>query len=201
MGNLTNVKKYDIYDIINVFYFIFKNSNCSRKNICDFIEIGEGSLKSILIFLDKKDLIVKSQAGNSLSQKGFEVVNRINKELGTLHKLNFDIFKDGFKSFGVNLKNYDSKKIEHIYFARDYAIRSGCWSAMILRYDGKDIKLNKNEKLNFNELKNEFELVENSLLILASGVTNRIALKGILKILEYLNDGLSTIFQKEFNLE
>lgn len=201
MNYLTNVKKYDIYDVINVFYFIFDHPNCSRKNICDFIEIGEGSLKSILNFLKEKDLIVKSQSGNSLSEKGLKIIELVKNEIGNWKKLDYDIFKDGFNAFGINLKNYDSKKIEHIYFARDYAIRSGCWSAMILKFDGNDIKLNKSEELNFNELGEEFSnLIENDLVIVTSAQTKRIALKGILKILEYLNKNLGELFEKEFSL-
>lgn len=201
--NLTNVKKYDFYDIINVFYSIYLNENCSRRCICDCIEIGEGSLKSILNFLEEKKLIEKSQTGNSISKLGMMVIENIEKEIGIIKKIDFDIFKDNFIAFGVSLKNYDKKKIEHIYFARDYAIRCGCWSAMILKYNGNDVRLNENDSknYNFNELLNEFKLDRGNLIILTSAESKRIALKGILKILEYLNYNLKEIFKKSFSFE
>jgi len=196
MTSATNIKQYDKYDIINIFLFISSNPNCSRKNICDFVEIGEGSLKSILNILEKNQLIKKSKTGNCLSEKGNLLYKKIKKEIDNIIKLSYDIFKDGFHVFSLKVKKYEKTKIIHAFMARDYAIRCGCWSAMILIYDGENLKLNVEEKYSFDEIKNHFILNKDELVVVVSAQTNRLAINGILRVIEYLNENLN----KSFNL-
>jgi predicted transcriptional regulator len=190
-----NVKKYDKYDLLIVLYYILKNSQIGRKQISNLLGLGEGSVKSILSQLAKKDLIEKNSQGNIISDKGKDIIEEMLKEIEILENLDYDIFIDGYKPLYLILKKHDKKKLENIYFARDYAIREGCWSAMILFFDGKDIKLNQFEKLNFNALRDRIEIKKDQLIIVVSSSNLRTSYKGLFRIIEFLNVEFNNILK------
>jgi len=188
------LKKFNGFDIIRVFILIGQKKLVKRGYISHSTSIGEGSVKSILNILSKKNLVKITKKGNMLTRKGEKFYKRITDVLSNIKLVKQDIFKDGFKAYGAILKEYEKEKIKYLYKARDYAIRLGCWSAMVLIRTSNSIIIPYIRKYNFNSLRKEFDTKVGDLIIIVSSENRRKTEKGILSIARYLNSKLSKIF-------
>ena len=187
------VKKYNRFDIVNVFLMMGFNENISRYAIANELELGEGSTKGILSSLSAKKLIRTTKQGSSLTQSGKKLLNDISSILGPITEINSDVFRDNMQAYGAVLRSYEKSRIEDIYKARDFAIRNRCQSSMIL-YCGKDITIPNLDRYKFNSLREELELDLGNLIILTSSQSKRVSSHGILAVTEYLNTGLRKMF-------
>ena len=112
-------------------------------------------------------------------------------------KIRHDVFKDGFDAYACVVKKYEREKIKELYKARDFAIRKGCNSAMVLICNRNgSIKIPYVRKWNFNMLHEELEVSPTQLVVLASSKVRKITERGILSILEYLNEEIAKLFKK-----
>ncbi len=190
------LRKFDKFDILRVFILIGRKGIIKREDISSYTLIGEGSVKNILRFLSSKGLIHITKRGEKLSELGALYYKQISDILSEIKPIKHDIFKDGFEAYGAILRKYEKEKIKHLYKARDYAIRLGCWSAMVLICTSKAITIPFIRKYNFNELREEFDVKRGDLIIAVSSENRRKSEKGILSIAEYLSEDLSKIFSE-----
>jgi DNA-binding PadR family transcriptional regulator len=181
-------KKFDTLDIIRIFLLIGKYVTINRKDLSLIGEIGEGSVRTILDTLSEKNLIIRRKKGNELSELGKNIFNNLIKIFTLPKKVKADVFKDGYYAYASVLRKYEKKKIKSLYKARDFAIRAGCNSAMVLICTKKSIKIPYVRKWDFNILREEFSVIPGDLIIITSAVNRRISEKGILAIIKYLSD-------------
>lgn len=191
---LRTLKKFDEFDIVRVFLFIGQKKLVKRERISSSTLIGEGSIKNILNILSMKNFITITKKGSTLTDKGKKYYKEIVNTLTKIKSIKQDVFKDGFKAYGAVLREYEKEKIKSLYKARDYAIRMGCWSAMVLIRTSNSIVIPSVRKYNFNSLRKEFDTNIGDLVIIVSSENRRKSEKGILSIARYLNKKLSRIF-------
>ncbi|MCD6547475.1 MAG: hypothetical protein J7K22_02895 [Nanoarchaeota archaeon] len=197
MKKVKTLKKFDKYDTLRVFFLIGREGKVAREKLSKLSGIGEGSIRSILKILSNKKLVITTRRGNGLSSKGKKVFDQVVKLFTLPKKIKHDVFKDGFDVYASVVKKYEQEKIKEIYKARDFAIREGCNSAMVLICTQKNsIKIPYVRKWNFNMLHDELKVLPNQLVVLTSSKTRKISEKGIFSILEYLSEEIAEILKK-----
>ncbi|MCD6403268.1 MAG: hypothetical protein J7K98_02985 [Candidatus Aenigmarchaeota archaeon] len=197
MKKVKTLRKFDRYDVLRVFFLMGERGKVAREKLSKLSGIGEGSIRSILRILSKRKLIVTTRKGSELSSKGKKMFNEAMKLFTLPKKIKHDVFKDGFDAYASVVKKYEREKIKELYKARDFAIRKGCNSAMVLICNRSgSIKIPYVRKWNFNVLHEELEILPNQLVVLTSSKTRKITEKGILSILEYLSEEIAELFKK-----
>jgi len=197
MKKVKTLRKFDRYDVLRVFFSIGKEGKVARQKLSKLTKIGEGSIRNILRILSSRKLVIITQKGAELSSKGKDVFNRAAKLFTLPKKIKHDVFKDGFDTYASVVKKYEREKIKELYKARDFAIRKGCNSAMVLVCNRSgSIKIPYVRKWNFNMLHDELDVSFNQLIVLASSKTRKTTERGILSILEYLSEEIAELFKK-----
>ncbi len=189
-------RKFCEYDIFRVFLKIGEKGKLDRKTLAKVCDIGEGSIRTILEILEKKKIIEKRKKGNILGKIGKKYFQKIAEIMSPIKKVKRDVFKDGLACLGCVVKSYEKNKITSLYKARDYAIRAGCNSAMVLIRTKEHIKIPYVRKWDFDELKKEFETEKGDLIVLASAKNTRTSENGIIAVCTYLSDELNKIFKR-----
>ncbi|MFH1317051.1 MAG: winged helix-turn-helix domain-containing protein [Candidatus Woesearchaeota archaeon] len=162
VGNLSNYTKYDI---IRCFLLINKKG-VSRLFLANNLDIGEGTVRTILNKLKKKGLIKSNQMGHALSQKGGKISENIHGLLMFKHDIKADFFKER------NLTNnaillMTEKEIKFDIFQRDVAIKNGADSCLILAYKNRKLHLHLfSGRFDLSSIKNEFNLNDNNLIVI-----------------------------------
>ena len=132
MKKVKTLRKFDKYDVLRVFFLIGKEGKVARGKLSKLSGIGEGSIRNILRILSNRKLVITTRKGSKLSSKGKKVFDQAMKLFTLPKKINHDVFKDGFDAYASVVKKYEREKIKELYKARDFAIRKGCNSAMVL---------------------------------------------------------------------
>ena len=116
--------EFTIEDAVAVLY-LMKNP-VGRKTISELLDLGEGSVRTLLRKLSRMELIESSQRGHTLSEEGRELVERLSKAFSEVHAVGR---VEGYPAYAIVVKNPpEFKSIE----LRDEAIRFFAKGAMIL---------------------------------------------------------------------
>ncbi|WP_297513091.1 DUF4443 domain-containing protein [Thermococcus sp.] len=116
--------EFTIEDAVAVL-FLMKNP-VGRKTISELIDLGEGSVRTLLRKLSRMELIESSQRGHVLSDRGRELVERLSQAFSEVHAVGK---VEGFPAYALIVKDPpEFKSIE----LRDEAIRFFAKGAMIL---------------------------------------------------------------------
>ncbi|NJE49968.1 DUF4443 domain-containing protein [Thermococcus sp. 9N3] len=116
--------EFTIEDAVAVL-FLMKNP-VGRKTISELLDLGEGSVRTLLRKLSRMELIESSQRGHVLSGKGRELVERLSRAFSEVHAVGR---VEGFPAYALIVRNPpEFKSIE----LRDEAIRFFAKGAMIL---------------------------------------------------------------------
>jgi hypothetical protein len=195
-----NITTFNDLDIIRAFMLLDKQ--LSRSILMKNLKLGEGSIRGILTKLKEKGLIVSTKTGHTYSEKGKAINKKIIKHLfypiKIENKLNKQILGNFFpiypneKIVSCQLFNIDMD-IKHIFIYRDFAIKAGCDGALILKVVGGKFILPGFEDLNENilNIKNNFDLTNDSLIIISLGENEKICERGIINVV----DKISNIFK------
>jgi hypothetical protein len=157
VGNISN---YTSFDVLRTFLVI--EENISRSSLVEKLDLGEGTVRTVLDLLKKKKLIKSTQSGHSYSSKGQSIIDKINKTI-QLRKLESKKIFQEHKKVALLLKN--KKDINVNYKLRDIAVKNGAEGALIFVYNGK-LTLPGAEGNEFKELDDLFDYAKNDLLII-----------------------------------
>ena len=144
VGNIPNFSKIDIMRC-----FLRFNKNLSRQELAKELELGEGTVRTILNTLKSKRLLKSTKKGHELSEKGRNIMNAV-KEIIEIKKIEIKKFFPSFKKVGIAVRESPEEEIG--YKQRDVAIKNGAEGALLLRYDKKLYLPNVDYDSNFNEL-------------------------------------------------
>ncbi len=164
VGNISNFSRYDV--IRALFYLDVQRS---RSELSHELELGEGTIRSILDILKKNKLLQSSQKGHLLSQKGRSMVLLMRKDIEIPKTIHMDIFPK-YKEKGCIVKT-----IKHFmpdYKVRDIAVRHGAEGALILTFDQR-LSITYYLNANFSSLEKEFALKKGDALIVTFADTLR----------------------------
>ena len=165
VGNKPNFSKVDV---MRCFLYLgtFIGTCKGRSTLARDLELGEGTISTILAALKAKSLLKSSQQGHALSKKGKLILNKINQHISDYKKVHFDKIYPGFKKFGVVLKY--NKNLKNTYRLRDLAVKNGAEGALILMFNKKLYapELDTGYKVHYNELEDMFKFEKGNILIL-----------------------------------
>ncbi len=185
---VSNTPNYNKADILRCLLLI--SGKISRREIKEKLELGEGSVRSILDILKKEGLINSSRRGHYLTDKGEVLSKKIRKNISLPVELRTrEIFPE-YRKVAVVVKKH--KRIKSFVALRDLAVRKGAEGAMILICD-KNNKLTLpgvgyKERFGFTK---QFKVKPHNLLIITAGRSLRIceiaAIAMICKINKFFN--------------
>src|SRR3989338_9121130 len=126
VGNLSN---YTSFDIIRVFLAL-SGEKKSRYALSSHLDMGEGSLRTILTHLKKKKIIHSSPSGHCLTSNGNSILRSINTAMNLKNSIPIQFYKHlGFKNTAILL--FSRKKIAFSIIQRDIAIKNGAESCLV----------------------------------------------------------------------
>ena len=148
-----NPNNYNNLDILRTFIKI--KEPISRKDLTKELELGEGTIRTILDILKRKKLISSTRKGHFLTGKGSRLILEFKKKIDFPRELELKSFKK-YKLAGILIKD---KKIKPSYKERDLAVKNRAEGALIFT---KNFNIYDH---NFKELKNYYSLKNNTLII------------------------------------
>ncbi len=188
VGNLPNFNRIDVLRCL-----LSIEKPVSRSYLSKELELGEGTIRSILDILKEKALLVSNKEGHSLSQKGKNSVENIKKRIILKKIKSISLFPDK-KAAAIQIKN--PKKMEKAVVLRDETVRNGAEGALILRYDDglKFYELEHDGDL--REIEKEFELKKNNIVIAAYSSSYKLAEHGAIAAAVLIEDNLKNFVDK-----
>ena len=188
VGNLSNFTKIDILRcLLNI------DKTISRLQLSKQLDLGEGTVRSILDILKENNLLVSNKKGHSLSEEGSRVSNKIMNNIDMKNIDLLTIFPDKKKT-GIQIRN--PKKIEKVYVLRDTAVKNGADGALILNYDGKLKVYDSDYEQDFSEIENKFALSKNDLVVVCYADSYMLAEYGAVAVAIELCDDIKNIMQE-----
>ncbi len=188
VGNLSNFTKIDILRCL-----LKIEKPVSRVQLSKTLDLGEGTIRTILDILKKNKLLESNKQGHYLSKKGNNLINNIKKNINIKNIELKKIFPNKKKTI-VHIKN--SKKIEKSYILRDEAVKNGADGALIFIHD-KRLKLcDSDSEQDFSEIEDKFEFDKNDVVIMAYADSYKLAEHGALAAAININNDLKNIMHR-----
>jgi hypothetical protein len=188
-----NIPNFNIVDVLRCFLRFKKN--ISRQELAKELELGEGTVRTILENLKSKKLIDSTKKGHFLSKKGNEILDRIYEAISVPKNIDIVSIYPTSKKIGVIVRNVQSLK--ELYKLRDIAVKNGADGAVILRFEDKIYAPEANYDQNYKELEKYFDFRNNDVLVIGFSHNKRNAENGALAIAIELNNTLKK-FISEF---
>ena len=190
VGNTPNFTKLDVLRC-----FLRLNRNVSRHELARELELGEGTVRTILNSLKARKLLDSTKKGHFLTKKGNELLSRIYNYISTPKSLAVNDIYPNLKKSGVVVRNMH--KLKETYKLRDAAVKNGAEGAMILKFKNR-LKMPESASLiNYKNLEKHFELKNNDILVISFSNKNKYAENGALAVTAELNNTIKT-FINEF---
>lgn len=182
VGNLSNYHKIDI---IRTFFCLRETK--SRVQLVKELNIGEGTIRTLLNILKKKELIDSTREGHKLSEKGLKILYDFQQRFNVPRLIRLDAFYPKMKKVAILVKN--SPEVSYVKL-RDIALKNGAEGAMIFRYTNK-LEL-PGHKGRFLTLEKEFNFSEGDLLVVGFALNKRWAEIGSLAIVSQIVNKLKS---------
>lgn len=190
VGNVPNFTKIDILRC----FLRFKH-NAGRQELAKELELGEGTVRTILESLKSKKLLESTKKGHFLSKKGSDVLSQIFEHIAMPKGMAMQNLYPDLRKAAVLIRN--TPNLKGLYRFRDIAVRNGAEGAIILNYDGKLYAPESDYEQDYRELERHFDFRNDDVLVIAFSSQKRLAENGALAIAVELNDFLKR-FINEF---
>ena len=129
VGNIANFMKIDLMRCL-----LRIKKPVSRSFLSKSLELGEGTIRSILGILKKEGYLESNNIGHYLSKKGIKIVKKIGDN-ATFKKFDDISLFPNKKVITTQIKN--PEKAINVVALRDEAVKNGAEGALILKYDKK----------------------------------------------------------------
>ena len=189
VGNASNYSKYDILRC-----FLRLEKNTSRKELASELNLGEGTVRSILGILKSNKLIGSGNKGHLLSNKGKNVMKSILKSISCPKSIKINEIYPGLIKIGIVARQ--AGKLNKPYKLRDIAVRNGAEGAIILKYGNNLYIPDSNYEFDYSALEKNFNLKKGDALIAALSSGTPTAEKGALAIAAEIVAGLQKFIKE-----
>ena len=190
VGNIQNFTKIDILRC-----FLRFNKNISRQDLARELELGEGTVRTILKTFKSKKLLDSTKKGHFLSRKGNEISSQIYEFISAPKNITMRSIYPNSRKIGVLVRNVPNLK--ELYKLRDIAVKNKADGAIILTFDNRLYAPESDYSQDYKELENQFDFRNKDVLVIAFSGEKRHAENGALAIAIELNDFLKK-FISEF---
>ena len=188
VGNIANFTKIDLLRCL-----LRIEKPVSRAFLSKSLELGEGTIRSILDILKHKGYIESNNIGHCLSKTCIKFIEKIKDNL-TIKKID-DIALFPNKKI-VTLQIKSPEKTVNVVALRDDAVKSGAEGALILKYDEKLSFYDSNYKEDLGEIESKLELSKNDLVIAAYADSYKLAEYGAIAAAIGISKRLKSIIDK-----
>lgn len=159
VGNIANFMKIDL---LRCLFRIEKP--VSRSFLAKSLELGEGTIRSILDILKNKGYLESNNIGHYLSKNGIKFIKEIKYNAAIENIRGISLFPNK-EVIAIKIKN-PAKAVNEVVL-RDEAVKNGAEGALILKYD-KNLKFYDSDyEENLSEIENKLELSKNDMVIVA----------------------------------
>lgn len=186
VGNSPNFTKIDVLRC-----FLKFSRNIGRQELARELELGEGTVRTILEELKSKNLLDSTKKGHFLSKKGKETLKRAYECIGMPKIIAVHGIYPNFKKIGVQVRGAASLK--GLYRLRDIAVKNGAEGAIILEFDKRLYAPESGYEQDYKELEKCFDFRDSDALIIAFSEQKRKAENGALAIAVEINSALKKI--------
>jgi len=190
VGNIPNFTKIDILRC-----FLRFNKNTGRQDLAKELELGEGTVRTILDILKSKKLLDSTKKGHFLSKRGTEILGQIYDLISFPKNVALQNIYPDSKKIGILIKS--AKNLKELYKLRDVAVKNGADGAIILKYEGKLHAPESGYEQDYEELEKYFDFKSDDVLVVAFSGERRLAENGALAIAVELSNTLKK-FISEF---
>ena len=189
VGNKPNYSKLDILRC-----FLRLNESTSRQQLAKNLELGEGTIRTILDTLKSRNLLGSTRKGHFLNEKGKKILSQLISSVSAPKRLAIRNIYPKFKKIGIRIRN--SRKISKVYNLRDIAVKNGADGAVILEFkDGLHI-LESEKNQRFKEIEMMFDFGNYDILIIGFSDNISNAENGALAIAVELSRDLQNFINK-----
>lgn len=122
-------KDFNIGHVILAMFYA--ENGLSRARLQELLDIGEGSVKSMIKYMKKHGLISTSKAGSKLTEKGVSMLSKIKVFVPKICKISLEYLSVGKINYAAILRGV---KISEILRIRDMVVRFGGSGAVLLFY-------------------------------------------------------------------
>ncbi|MBS3101473.1 hypothetical protein J4204_05035 [Candidatus Woesearchaeota archaeon] len=190
VGNIPNFTKIDILRC-----FLKFSKNTGRQELARELELGEGTVRTILKSLKSKKLLEQTKKGHFLSRKGADALQHIYGCISAPKSIAMHKIYPDSKKVGVMIRN--APNLEELYRLRDIAVKNGADGAIILKFEGRLYAPEYEYEQDYKELERNFDLKNGDVLVISFSHEKRSAENGALAIAVDLNGDLKK-FISEF---
>jgi len=183
VGNMPNFTKVDILRC-----FLKFDKNIGRQELAKSLELGEGTVRTILEILKSKKLLDSTKKGHFLSRKGSGMLTQVCGCISMPKIATISSIYPNLKKIGIIVK--DVSNLSELYRLRDIAVKNGAEGAIILKFDGRLYAPESDYMQDYMELEKHFDLKNNDTLVVAFSNSSRNAETGALAIAIELNGEL-----------
>lgn len=183
VGNLPNFTKIDVLRC-----FLRFNNNLGRQELARDLELGEGTVRTILSILKSQKLLDSTKKGHFLSQKGSKMLNQIYESISMPKNIQIRNLYPDFRKIGILIKN--APNLNKLYKLRDIAVKNKAEGAILFKFEGKLYAPESDYEIDYKELEKYFDFKDNDVLVIAFSNKSKHAENGALAIAIELNDFL-----------
>lgn len=183
VGNNPNFTKIDVLRC-----FLRFNKNMGRQELAKDLELGEGTVRTILEALKSKNLLDSNKKGHFLSKKGETTLGEINGYIKLVKRIKAKSLYPDLEKVGVQLKGISGLK--ETYKLRDVAVRHGADGALILEFEENLMAPDSDYEQDYGELEKLFDLKKGDVIAIAFSNEKRKAENGALAIAVEIGDSL-----------
>jgi len=182
VGNIANFTKIDLLRCL-----LRIEKPVSRSYLSESLELGEGTVRSILDILKEKNYLESNNIGHYLSEKGNNIVKEIKNNINIKEITSNKLFPKK-NSIAIHIKN--PNKAVNVVSLRDEAVKNGAEGALILKFDKKLRFYDSEYKEDFSDVENKFDLEKNDLVILTYADSYKLAEYGALAVAINIHKGI-----------
>lgn len=157
VGNIPNFKDTDILRC-----FLLVNDRISRKDLVEKLELGEGTIRTLLDLLKQQGIVESNQQGHHLTTKGSKFLINFKKHI-ELKRVSLNEFYPEKSKAAAQVKL--NKDVGEDYKLRDIAVKNSADGAIIFHYNN-GLKIPGNDK-RYLSLEQKFKFNNNDILIVA----------------------------------
>lgn len=147
---------------------ILAKEKTGRKQLCTKLSCGEGTIRTILKMLKSHELILSSNSGTTLSEKGFNLFKEMQQYYSGPFEINAKELTVGTKDSFVIVKKFNKNNINPL-FIRDKAIIEGALGITTITHKHiKDKTFEQNQDM-VKKLFSTYKVKESEIVLIGTG--------------------------------
>ncbi len=152
----SRVLSFDMVHVFKTLQLIQERGHVSRDALCEKLELGEGTIKTLMRHLKMQNLIESTNAGTKMTKKGNLFFSELSGSMPSEISLSKCAITLGKHNYAVLVKQMSSA-IKSGIEQRDAAIKMGASGATTLLFKDNKFLI---PRINFDALKDEHQLSE-----------------------------------------